>query len=121
MIRYCIIPPQGDSYVAILGKSQGRSEFLANIVGENYQEITTVGQFPVVGSYLYVNLKSRELPNYIASALSGRPITGTAVVFGGKEGGRDVEPNLELTSRILNDKAFCKTYVNIEKIIHENY
>lgn len=120
-MKYCVIPPQGGSYIATLEEGQECSEFLTKTVGRDYQEISTVGQFPVVGSYLYVDLKSQESPNYTASALSGRPITGTAVVFRGKENGKDIEPSPELTSRILNDKAFCKTYASIGESIHENY
>ena len=120
-MKYCVIPPQEDSYIATIEEGRGRSEFLAKTVGKDFQEISTVGQFPVVGSYLYVDLESEEPPNYVASALSGRPINGTAVVFGGKENGKDIEPNPELVSRILNDKAFCKTYASIGKSIHENY
>lgn len=120
-MKYCVIPPQGTSYIATLAKDQETLKFLKNTVGEDYQEISTVGQFPVVGSYLYVDLGSEEAPNYIASALSGRPISGTAVVFGGKREGKDLAPRPELVSRILNDEAFCKTYSNIGKNIYENY
>lgn len=120
-MKYCVIPPQEDSYIATIEEGQGHSEFLTKTVGKGYQEISTVGQFPVIGSYLYADLESKEPPNYVASALSGRPITGTAVVFGGKDRGKDIEPSPELTSRILNDKAFCKTYASIGESIHENY
>lgn len=120
-MKYCVIPPRETPYVATFVKGQESLKFLKNTVGEDYQEISTVGQFPVVGSYLYVDLGSEEAPNYIASVLSGRPINGTAVVFGGKREGKDLAPRSELVSKILNDKAFCKTYSSIGKSIHENY